>query len=108
MIARRGEIGECMYFIVSGEVVVQFPKHSQPVRLTDGDFFGEIALLHHNPRRATITATTKCHLMILEATDFNHLVDMNPEIGQHIRDTAKSRLADIQLGDLTLQELHQR
>lgn len=107
VIARRGEIGECMYFIVSGEVVVQFSNHSQPVRLTDGDFFGEIALLHHNPRRATITAATKCHLMILEATDFNHLVDMNPEIGQRIKETAKSRLADVQKEDPTLQELHQ-
>lgn len=103
-IAHKGEIGDCMYFILSGEVSVDFSDDTQSLRLTDGDFFGEIALLHHSPRRATITALTKCHLMILEAVDFNHLIQTNAAVERHIRETADQRLSGLNAEDTTPQQ----
>jgi len=62
-IVAAGERGDRMYFIASGEVdVLVKPK---PVRLSAGDFFGEIALLKHSARTATVIAVTECQLMVL-------------------------------------------
>src|ERR1700759_426689 len=55
MISRKGAAGDCMYFIASGEVEVDLP--GKKVRLGDGDFFGEMALLGHRKRSANISTT---------------------------------------------------
>ena len=44
ILVRRGDAASSMYFITAGEVEIDLP--SQRVRLSDGTFFGEIALLH--------------------------------------------------------------
>ncbi len=60
VIMRRGEPGDCMYFIASGEVEVRLRPGT--VRLGPGEFFGEIALLTGEPRNATIVAVAALHL----------------------------------------------
>ncbi len=61
VIVRRGERGDCMYFIASGEVEVRLRPRT--VRLGPGEFFGEIALLTGGPRNATIVAVQPCTLL---------------------------------------------
>src|SRR5437868_6103597 len=53
MVMRRGQVGDCMYFIASGEVAVELT--GRQIRLSDGAFFGEFALLGSPIRTATIT-----------------------------------------------------
>src|SRR5258705_11612512 len=48
MIIRKGKAGDCMYFIADGEVEVDLP--GKKVRLGEGAFFGEMALLGNNLR----------------------------------------------------------
>ena len=60
VIFRRGEPGDCMYFVVEGEVEVMLdPK---PLRFGADYFFGELALLTGAPRNATIMTTRPCTL----------------------------------------------
>jgi voltage-gated potassium channel len=88
-IVRRGEPGDCMYFIAAGSAEVQIqPK---PVRLSDGDFFGEMALIHDAPRGATVVALTRCQLLILDADDFRSLAQSEPRIAAAIRAVAEQR-----------------
>jgi voltage-gated potassium channel len=89
-IIRRGETGDSMYFIASGEVEVDIPP--KPFILTAGDFFGEIALLHKQTRLATVTSITDCQLLILDAYDFERLVRDNPELRDELLATARERL----------------
>lgn len=67
-----------MYFIVEGELEVEVSP--QPVILRNGNFFGEMALIGHGDRTATVTAATPCQLLSLQALDLAHFLDNNPEL----------------------------
>ena len=103
VLVRRGDIASSMYFITLGEVEIDLPNRR--VRLSDGTFFGEIALLHRTNRSGTVTAMRKTRLLALDAQDFHALLERMPTLAAHVRKTAKARLADS--GDLAIAELAQ-
>jgi voltage-gated potassium channel len=89
-IIRRGETGDSMYFIAAGEVEVDVaPK---PFVLGAGDFFGELALLHHQARTATVTSITECQLLILEAHDLDRLIQDNPQLRDELISAVRERM----------------
>jgi voltage-gated potassium channel len=92
ILVRRGDAASSMYFITAGEVEIELPH--QRVRLSDGSFFGEIALLHRTKRSGTVTATRKTRLLALDAQDFHALIERMPALAAHVHKTAKERLAD--------------
>jgi hypothetical protein len=57
-ILRRGDRGDAGFFIASGAVEVKLPIRR--VRLGSGEFFGEMALLSGEPRRADVVSLTYC------------------------------------------------
>lgn len=78
-IVTEGEPGDAYYVLLSGEADVfeRDPATGRPVlvnRLTDGDSFGEEALLADTPRTATVTMTTPGELLVLGRDDFDRLV----------------------------------
>jgi voltage-gated potassium channel len=108
ILVRRGDAASSMYFITAGEVEIELP--SQRVRLSDGTFFGEIALLHRTKRSGTVTARRKTKLLALDAQDFHALIERVPDLAAHIHRTAKARLADTEQarkGDLAAGEIAQ-
>jgi voltage-gated potassium channel len=90
VIVRRGETGDCMYFIASGEVEVRLRPGT--VRLGPGEFFGEIALLTGEPRNATIVAVQPCTLLTLDIVDFRQLLGRQPDLARVVSDEAERRL----------------
>lgn len=108
ILVRRGEVASSMYFITTGEVEIDLPN--QRVRLADGTFFGEIALLRRTNRSGTVTATRKTRLLALDAEDFHALIARLPALAAHVKETAEARLADTaeaQRGDIAPAELAQ-
>ncbi|MET4113675.1 voltage-gated potassium channel [Bradyrhizobium sp. JR1.5] len=103
ILVRRGDAASSMYFITAGEVEIALPN--QQVRLADGTFFGEIALLHKTKRSGTVTATRKTRLLVLDAQDFHALIERMPTLAAHVHKTAKARLEGS--GDLAVAELAQ-
>ena len=93
-IVKRGEAADGMYFIAEGEVEVDL--HPIPIHLVQGDFFGEIALIFNRTRSATVTATTDCHLLMLERQDFEDLMSDHPVLKEHIEEVATKRLHEIE------------
>jgi voltage-gated potassium channel len=89
MIIRKGQAGDCMYFIASGEVEVDLP--GKKVRLGEGAFFGEMALLGNNLRSANITTTKLSKLLVLDLVDFRLLMARHPDLGQTIDAEARRR-----------------
>jgi voltage-gated potassium channel len=88
-IVRRGEPGDCMYFLVAGEVEVQVSP--EPVVLGPGDFFGEVALLSGGPRNATIVALRPCTVLSLDIADFRELLGRQPALARVIHEEAQRR-----------------
>jgi len=88
-VVRRGEPGDCMYFIVTGQVSVELKP--QPRMLGPGEFFGEMALITGEARTATAIALTNCELLHLDVVDFLHLEARHPELAKLIETEAKRR-----------------
>ena len=107
VLVRRGDLASSMYLITTGEVEIDLPN--QRVRLTDGTFFGEIALLRRTSRSGTVTATRRTHLLALDAQDFHALIARLPAVAAHVKETAEARLADTeeaaQRGDIAPAEI---
>ena len=93
VVTRRGEKADAMYFIVAGEVEVELPEEDN-VRLSDGDFFGEIAILTGDVRNATVRAVDETQLLVLQAHDLERLMDRVPEICDRIRQVGHERAPD--------------
>jgi voltage-gated potassium channel len=89
MIIRKGQAGDCMYFIAAGEVEVDLP--GKKVTLGDGAFFGEMALLGNNLRSANITTTRVSKLLVLDLVDFRMLMARHPDLAETIDVEAKRR-----------------
>jgi voltage-gated potassium channel len=89
MIIRKGQAGDCMYFIAAGEAEVDLP--GKKVRLGEGAFFGEMALLGNNLRSANITTTRVSRLLVLDLVDFRMLMARHPDLAETIDVEAKRR-----------------
>ena len=89
MIIRKGQTGDCMYFIAAGEVEVDLP--GKKVQLSEGAFFGEMALLGNNLRSANITTTRLSKLLVLDLVDFRLLMARHPDLAETIDAEAKRR-----------------
>jgi voltage-gated potassium channel len=78
VIIREGQVGDSMYFIVSGEATAMIAP--EPVTLRPGAFFGEMALLFGTPRSTTVVVTKASVLLVLDLADFRVLAGKRPEL----------------------------
>ena len=85
-----GEKGDSMYFLSTGSVEVLRPD--QRIVLNAGDFFGEMALVLHQPRGADVVALTYCQLLVLERSDFDALLRSSRAIRAQIATEVKARV----------------
>jgi voltage-gated potassium channel len=90
IIVRRGDTAHSMYFIANGEVSVEFDGNT--VSLGVGQFFGEIAVLRRARRSATVRATTRTNLLVLDASDFHVLMEQEPRIAERVHMVVRDRI----------------
>ncbi len=90
-IIREGDRPDAVYFIASGTVEIRLPGHR--IQLSSGDFFGEMALVTGQPRRADVVALTYCRLLVLRKGDFERFMAENPEARAEINRVAYARLS---------------
>ena len=78
-----------MYFIANGEVEVVLPDRT--VRLHQGDFFGEMAVLGRTKRNATVIARQPCELLVLDAADVLKFIEQNPRVDAAVHEAMAAR-----------------
>jgi CRP-like cAMP-binding protein len=60
----------------------------------EGDVFGELSLLRHQPRAASVRAVTPCDLYVLHKADFDRVLHDHPAVAENIRAEAARRYGD--------------
>jgi CRP-like cAMP-binding protein len=85
LVIEAGEIGDCLYIIVDGEVEVYIEMGEKPEKiilstLGNGDYFGEMSLITGEPRSANVMTLRKCEFLRLSKIDFDQLILNNPSI----------------------------
>jgi CRP-like cAMP-binding protein len=79
-VVRAGGRGDAFYVILDGAAEVETPKRHKR-KLSEGDYFGELALLDGAPRAATVTAMGVLTTARIGRTDFLQLVKEEPTVG---------------------------
>ena len=100
-IIRKNDMGREMYILVRGEADVLDDAGRVLKTFRDGDFFGEIALLIHTPRTATVRAKTACDLMVLDQHSLSRILHDYPQFAESVLRIAQERYdLNIQLHSL--------
>ena len=82
-----------MLMIVDGVAVVKRNKRFV-TRVGPGDVVGEMALIDGGERSATVVADTDVSALVLERSDFSHLVRTIPGLGSAVMATLSARLRE--------------
>src|SRR5262244_1283236 len=80
---REGEPGEVMYVVLEGEVEARVRGHLVET-IGPGGIFGEMALIDHAPRVATVTAKTDVTLAPIGEKRFLFMVEQTPRFSLQI------------------------
>ncbi|MHB8513619.1 MAG: hotdog fold thioesterase [Actinomycetota bacterium] len=94
VVLRENEEGRESFIIVSGNAEVSIAGVALTT-LGPGDFFGEMAVLEAKPRAATVTATTPMHLLVVDESDFDTLLEQ-PGVASHMLREIVARLRRVQ------------
>jgi CRP/FNR family cyclic AMP-dependent transcriptional regulator len=78
----EGEIGEEMFVVVRGSIVISKPVKERVeqvlARMGPGDFFGEMSLFDHSPRSATVQVEADATLLVLDREALCRLTELSP------------------------------
>ncbi len=85
-----------MYFVASGAVVIDLPDRTT-IELGSGEFFGEVALIKSMEFEARVTSLGYSQLLMLQARDFNQLLERDPQLREKIEVVAKQRMRALEV-----------
>ena len=96
VLTQEGEAGHEFIIVLDGEIEV---RHGDRVVATrgPGSYIGEIALLDHRPRTATVVAKTPVAIEVIGRREFAGLLTEVPELSQQLLASVVRRLADLEL-----------
>ena len=92
----ENEEGDFFFMIVEGRIKVTIlgddGREIILSMLGPGDFFGEMALLVHGPRTATIVTTSPTSVRAFHRSEFDSLLEQSPKVAVKILRTTAERL----------------
>jgi CRP/FNR family cyclic AMP-dependent transcriptional regulator len=92
VLARQGEPGRELFILLDGTASVI--RDGQRVDTsTAGDVVGELAVISHRPRNATVVADTELWALVLTRAGLNQLLDDIPLLAKHLLYEVSARLA---------------
>lgn len=116
VIIRQGDPADSFFIIVAGQVRVYVTDTNDSDKevilttLSAGEFFGEMSMLNHEPRNASVAALERCHVQVLSHRLFMTVLERSPDISLRIMETLVRRLreADRRISTLALMDVPSR
>ena len=87
---KEGDSGHEFFVIVEGTADVE-RGGKKIAKLGPGDFFGEIALVEHERRTASVTATTPVRAIVMHSREFQAMRSQMPAVCARIEAAIKER-----------------
>jgi CRP-like cAMP-binding protein len=100
VIVRQQDTTSELFILVTGEVVVTVhlpgtEDETEVARLGPGEFFGEMALLTGDLRRATVRAHTSCELLEVGRSAVQSLLERSPDLAERMSAVLAARQAEL-------------
>lgn len=112
VVARQGDVGDCMYLIQDGEAEIILEDGGTEVLLrTAGrnELLGEMAIFERAPRSATIRAKGRARILTLDKRNFLRRINEDPSLAFRMIETMSRRVRQLSHEVLELQaELRRR
>jgi CRP-like cAMP-binding protein len=99
LVIRAGDQGSSMFVVHNGRVQVQVSDGGKPrpvAMLSEGAFFGEMALFTGEPRTANVVAMEETEVLEIGHAAMKHLFETNPDLAEAISWTIAERRAGLQ------------
>ena len=93
-IVTEGELGDSMYVMLTGTAEVDVGGRFH--RLTEGDFFGEMALISSRKRIATVKATERVEALRIPADAFQTFLLAHPSVAVSMLKEIVDRLREVE------------
>ena len=94
LIVDQGQTGREAFVVLSGTVTVR--RNGKKVgSFGAGTVVGELSLLDHGPRTATVTCDTDCELLLLDQRNFIGVLDSVPTMAHKLLATLAGRIRDL-------------
>src|SRR4051812_38223608 len=91
VLVQEGDIGHEFFVVVDGEV--EFTRNGRKLKVPKPvDFFGEVSLVEHTRRLATVKATSDLRVFVLAEREFHQLLDQDPRIERKVLKALARRL----------------
>ncbi|MSQ27220.1 MAG: cyclic nucleotide-binding domain-containing protein [Dehalococcoidia bacterium] len=94
----QGDEGDALYIVESGRIKASIKDDQGREKVlgvfSEGDYFGEIALLNDQPRTATMTVVGDAQVFMLPKTSFEKFLASNLEVMRQFVNLMSRRLAE--------------
>lgn len=90
----QGDAGREAFVVIEGSATVK--RNNRKVgTLGPGDAIGELSLLDHGPRTATVTADTPITLLVLSAREFSGVLEEVPGLAHKLLNQLAARVREL-------------
>jgi CRP/FNR family transcriptional regulator, cyclic AMP receptor protein len=94
LIVDQGQTGREAFVVLSGTVLVK--RNGKKVgSFGPGTVVGELSLLDHGPRTATVICESDCALLLLDQRHFMGVIDSVPSLAHKLLATLAGRIRDL-------------
>ncbi|HEX2998450.1 MAG TPA: cyclic nucleotide-binding domain-containing protein, partial [Anaerolineales bacterium] len=97
-IVRQGDVGDVMFMVLSGEILVTAKNGSKEIELArrkPGEYVGEMALISREPRIATLTAVGNVRALCIDQKSFESILRDRPDVSLAVIQILCKRLKEV-------------
>ena len=91
---KQGDSGREAFIILSGKATVK-RSGKKVATLGTGTVVGELSLLDHGPRTATVICDTECEVLVISRGNFLSVIDKVPALSHKLFGALATRIRDL-------------